>query len=48
MDEDAVRPVPCDSQILETDVKSTNKSNKEVWKLGTVLRGRCGDTDANP
>ena len=34
MEEDAFRPMQCDSHIPETDVTSTDKSNKEIWKLG--------------
>ena len=38
----------CDSHFQETDITSPNKSNNEVWKLGNVLRRRCGDSVINP
>ena len=48
MEENVVRSMQCDSHIQETDITSPNKSNNEVWKLGNVLRRRCGDSVINP
>ena len=39
VEKDVVRSIQRDSHFLEIDVTSTFKSNKEIRKLGNVLRG---------